>query len=134
MNQITHETRLLIAKRIAPLGYAVLAVACLFLIRMDSLSTALPAAFFFFCALVGFLSSRALRKIRIEDRGFVTYDGPKEVVIPVADIRSFSIRFSRIGYILKITSKHCFALQTIIPFDKHSEISGFLARIAPEEK
>lgn len=119
MAPITDRPMLVWSKYVAP---AVFAAGGLLLLT-PRLAAPWPGAIFSLLGLILFWVNRTFRDVQLDERGFVARD----VVIPIAEIRSYSLRTGRGMSTLKITSRGGQSLHTIIKRCRYREISDLLS-------
>ncbi len=120
MEPITDRSMLVWSKYVAPLVF----VAGGILLLTPRLTAPWPGAIFLLLGLLLFWVNRTFREVQLDERGFVARD----VVIPIAEIRSYSLRTGRGVSTLKITSRGGQSLHTIVKRCRHREISDLLSR------
>ena len=136
MTKITDTFWYAVMKHVAPIGYVLDGVAFLFSTQPHTkLFSYITSGIFIGLGIVSFLSSRSLRNIRMRDQNIVTVDAGAELVIPIAEVCTYSVRPTNWGspLVLRIKSRHGCVLETVISLVRSLGLETFLGKQAKRE-
>lgn len=130
--------KLIITQWIAPLGYMVIGLTLMSAVivsgRQQVIYAFVPGLLLLSVAAFTWNGARKLRKVRLQEDEFVTYDRGAFESIPITQLASFSLRPTNAGYLLRLRSEAGHELKTIIPSQRLTEIGCCLGAVARLEK